>query len=431
MKRHFLASLVALSTSVSTLAAIPAIAQTAEETARLEQRGDDILASMEGTAEYDAVFADVFVNAVSETRFLAIKDQLEAQFGPLVGVETLDPVSANSATIGIRLERGLASGSFTLETSAPYEVTGFVLNDVRPIGDTAEQLLSDIQELPGETGVLVTRLGAAEPLLSHNPDGQFAIGSTFKLYVLSALAHSIAAGERNWDDVVTLTQRSYPSGQLQDWPQGAPITLHSLATLMISNSDNTATDQLIVELGRDAVEAEVIAAGHANPDDTFPFLTTREMFMLKSGGSENLGKYAAAGTAERLAVLQELAALDRSAQDVQTAFSGGPVAIDVEWIASAYDIARLFERMITLEDETALDIMAVSPSMSEGMRESWDYVGYKGGSEPGVLNLSWLLRDAAGEWIAVSMSWNDSAAPVQENAFEMLAMRAISLASMD
>ncbi|MGB3795677.1 MAG: serine hydrolase, partial [Alteraurantiacibacter sp.] len=298
MNHPFPASLAVLAALVAT----PAIAQTAEESARLEQRGDDILAAMAGDATYEDVFDDGFVSAVSETRFLAIKQQMEGQFGPLVGVQTLDPVSANGATIAIRFERGLASGSFTLETAEPFEVNSFVLNDVRPIGDSTEQLLSDIDALPGEVGVLVTRLGVGEPLLSHNADQQFAIGSTFKLYVLSALGRSIAAGERSWDDVVTLSQRSYPSGQLQNWPAGAPVTLHTLATLMISISDNTATDQLIAELGRDTVEAEVVASGHAMPEGMFPFLTTRELFVLKSDGIENLGKYAAAGTAERLTV---------------------------------------------------------------------------------------------------------------------------------
>ena len=128
MTRLLLASLVALAASVST----PVLAQTAEESARLEQRGGEILAAMEGDAEYDTVFADVFVNAVSETRFQGIKAQMEAQFGPLVGIQALDPVSANGATIAIRFERGLASGSFTLETAEPYEVTGFVSERCSP-----------------------------------------------------------------------------------------------------------------------------------------------------------------------------------------------------------------------------------------------------------------------------------------------------------
>lgn len=388
----------------------PAIAQTAEESARIEKRGDEIVAAMQGTSVYTEVFADVFVNAVSEAQFTAIKGQIEAQFGPMIGVDYLDPISSSGARIAIRFERGLASGPFRLELQEPYEVTGIVLNDVRPIGDSVEQSLSDIEGLPGETGMLVTRLGAQQPLAAHNADRQFAIGSTFKLYVLSALAQSIAAGERSWHDVVPLNQRSYPSGQLQEWPQGAPVTLYTLATLMISISDNTATDQLIVKLGRDAVEAELVAAGHSHPEMSIPFLTTRELFVLKSGDAANLGQYASAGTAERLAVLQQLAAIERAEGDIQAAFSGAPVAIDIEWFASANDIARLFQRLAELEDETALKILAVNHSMSDAMRAEWDYVCYKGGSEPGVLNLSWLLRDASGEWVVVSMSWNDAEA---------------------
>ncbi len=427
MKRHILASLAAIAASLSTTA----MAQDAEESARLEQRGDDILAAMSGEEIYGDVFADGFVAAVPEASFQAIKQQLEAQFGPLVGLERLNPVSANGAIIAIRFERGIAGGSFLLETAEPYEITEFVLNDVRPIGDSMEQWLSDVEALPGKTGVLVTRLGETQPVAAHNADERFAIGSTFKLYVLSALSRSIAAGERSWDDVVTLDQRSYPSGQLQKWPRGAPVTLHTLASLMISNSDNTATDQLIVELGRDAVEAEVIAAGHSDPEATFPFLTTREMFVLKSGDAENLGQYAAAGTAERLAVLQELAALDRADEDIQAAFSGGPVSLDVEWLASASDIANLFRRMTALDDDTALQIMAINSGLPANRVEEWDYVGYKGGSEPGVLNLSWLMRDDAGEWVVMSMSWNNPDAVLNNDTFELLAMRAASLLSED
>ena len=412
-------------------ATLPGIAQAQEDTvqSQIDQRAEDIVAAMAGEAEYDAVFDDNFRSAVPENRFYGLKDQLESQFGPLIGLESLEAAGPNGARIALRFERGLASGSFTLEPSAPYRVSGFVLNEMRAIGDSAEAVVADIAALPGVGSILVTRLGdGIEPVAQHEADRQMAIGSTFKLYVLSALAHSVAAGERAWDDVVLLSERSFPSGQLQSWPTGAPVTLHTLATLMISNSDNTATDQLIAELGRDAVEAEVIASGHTDPQATLPFLTTREMFMLKSGEGENLGQYAAAGTAERLAVLQELAQLDRPVSEIQAAFSGNPVALDIEWFASARDIARLFQRMIALEDETALEIMSVNPALPPAMREAWSYAGYKGGSEPGVLNLSWLLRNAAGEWSAVTLGWNNAEATLDQSTLEMLGMRAIALA---
>lgn len=410
----------------------PALAQDTEEDARLQERGEDIVAAMGGEAEYESVFAEGFTQAVPRERFIGIKEQIEGQFGALIGVETVEPVSASGARIAIRFERGLANGSFTLEAQKPFLVTGFVLNDMQPVGDSAEQLMEDIAALPGEVGVLVTQLGAnGAPLLEHNPDQIFAIGSTFKLYVLSALAHQIEAGDRRWDDVVPLGVRSYPSGQLQDWPQGSPITLQTLATLMISNSDNTATDQLMAVLGREAVEAEVRASGHSEPEAFFPFLTTRELFLLKSGEEAEIEQYRSADLAGRLEILQGLVGLDRPETEIQAAFTGGPVGIDVEWLASASDIARLFERLIALEDETVLSILGVNPSLSEAQHQAWDYVGYKGGSEPGVLNLSWLLRDPEGNWNVVTMSWNDSENVVEQSRLELLAMRAVALAATD
>ena len=50
---------------------------------------------------------------------------------------------------------------------------------------------------------------------------------------------------------------------------------------MIAISDNTATDLLIDAVGRDAVEAALVTAGHAAPELNRPFLTPRELFVLK------------------------------------------------------------------------------------------------------------------------------------------------------
>ena len=52
----------------------------------------------------------------------------------------------------------------------------------------------------------------------------------------------------------------------------------------------------------------------------------------------------------------------------------------------------------------------------------------QGGSEPGVLNLSWLLQDHAGEWHVVTLTTNNPDAAIDAEAFRALAMRAIALA---
>lgn len=395
----------------------------------LEQRAEEITETMQGEAGYEEVFDPTFTSQISQEQFDAITTQLESQFGALIGLERVEPNSATTASIAIRFERGLATGIFQLSAEPPHKVVGYRITGVEPIDDSAEDLLADIAALPGEAAILVSPLDRGEPLLSYNADRHMGVGSTFKLYVLSALAQQVASGARRWDDVVDLTTFSFPSGITQEWPRGAPVTLHTLATLMISISDNTATDQLIEAIGREAVEAEVAASGHTDAGLMRPFMTTREMFLLKTIG--DVESYRAIDSAGRLAALLALADVDASDEEVVAAFSGAPNAIDIEWLVSAEDIARLMRRIRDLEDPTAREIMAVNPALSQDARGDWHYVGYKGGSEPGVLNMSWLLQDHDGQWSVVTMSWNNPDVDVDLAQFNVMAMRAIALAAAD
>ena len=45
---------------------------------------------------------------------------------------------------------------------------------------------------------------------------------------------------------------------------------------------------------------------------------------------------------------------------------------------------------------------------------AFPYIGFKGGSEPGVLNLAWLVRDSSERWRFVSFGYNDPGAPISE-----------------
>lgn len=393
----------------------------------LAQRADDIVAVMRGDLPYDSVFNAPFRAQVSEGQFRGIADQLQTQLGGLIGIESVAPSSATSGQIRIRFERGIASANLVTQAEPPFLVSGLLLTGVEPINDSPAALLEDIAALPGDTSILVTRLGSDAPPMAHNADTPLALGSTFKLYVLSALAEAVERGELRWEDTVPLSARSYPSGMMQDWPAGAPVTLHTLATLMISISDNTATDQLIDVLGREAIEAEIAATGHSDPSLTRPLLTTRDLFVLKSGPDFDSAAFLAMGEADRRAALEALAAVERDQAAIMAAFSSGPNAIDVEWFASGEDIAQLFSRMISRADPTALDIMAVSPALPEAVVADWDYVGFKGGSEPGVLNLSWLLRNAEGNWHVVTLGWNNPAENVDEAALRLMAARAVAL----
>ena len=391
----------------------------------IEQRAREIVEVMQGEAIYTDVFDQAFTSQVSEEQFSAFFEQAKGQYGPLVGLHSVEPTSPTSANIAIRFERGIAWGVFNLAGEPRYRVAGILVNNVLPADDTTENLLADIQALPGEKSILITPLDGREPLLSYNADRHLGIGSAFKLYILSALALDIAAGERSWSDVVPLSTNN-PSGTSSAWPEGAPVTLHTLATLMISVSDNNATDQLLSVIGRDVVESEAAASGHSEPALLIPFMSTREMFVLKIAG--DIEAYRAADAAGRLAMLEATAESEIDTFELMTTFSGAPKAIDIEWLVSGEDMANLMRRIRELDDPAAREIMAVNTAVTGSLSGDWQYIGYKGGSEPGVLNLSWLLQDQAGKWHVVTLSWNNSDAAVDLDGFRALAIRAIALA---
>lgn len=393
----------------------------------VEARGADVVAVFKGERPAAEVFAPSFLEAVPEAQLLALVEQLEGQFGPLEGLGSVTSAGPGEATIRLKFARALVGGPMAL--SPDGLVTGLLLNDFQPLGDSAEAIVADLAKLPGDVSVLYAPLDRwKEPIVSHNADAQLAIGSTFKLYVLSALAHQVERGVRSWDDVVTLDTRSLPSGMLQDWPRGAPTTLHTLAALMISISDNTATDQLIHLLGRAALNEEVIASGHSAPERMLPLQTTLELFGYK-GDPTRAGSFAAAGEDQQSVLLEAFAQeIARDPDKITPPRFTEPTMIDsIEWFASATDIRRAMERLVEFDDPTARRIMAISPAVPEPKRGDWAYIGYKGGSEPGVLNLSWLLRSPAGEWYVLAMSWNDAEARVDASKFELLAQRLLSL----
>src|SRR5690606_31011699 len=104
------------------------------------------------------------------------------------------------------------------------------------------------------------------------------IGSQFKLWVLGALARQIADGTVAWDQTLTVEaddqSMGNAEGSLQVVAPGTEVTVEEAATLMISISDNTATDLLVDLVGRDAVE-EQMREWVADPAPNEPFLTTK------------------------------------------------------------------------------------------------------------------------------------------------------------
>lgn len=428
--------LLALAGALLSVPAVPLMAQepigTAETTAPtpLEARSSQILAVINGETAPEEVFSDGFLAAIPSAQLKGLSDSLVAQFGPAVEVALLDPRKGTRAALEIRFERGLAKGGIAIDPAADNRVSELVFTSVdavAPEGDTPEKIAADLAALPGRVNALFAPLDGGAPVIVIGADTPLALGSTFKLYVLAALAEDVKAGKRTWPDVVPLTAKSFPSGKLQDWPESAPLTLHTLASLMISISDNTATDQLIKLLGRDHVLGLMRETGHADPGLNDPFLNTRELFQLKGGNAAQLAAYQAGDADARSAILATLDKQSVTLQEINAAFATGPKALDVEWLASPRDLAKLFAHMLKTADREVFGILAINPSATPGIKAKWDYLGFKGGSEPGVLNLTWLLRDNAGTWHVLTLGWNNAAANVDVASLDAIAQRILLL----
>ena len=77
-----------------------------------------------------------------------------------------------------------------------------------------------------------------------------------------------------------------------------------------------------------------------------------------------------------------------------------------------------------------MSVMAINNGVGPAAGADWRYLGYKGGSENGVLSMSLLgQRKNDGKWYVVTASWNNAAANVETAPFVGLVTRLLTLAA--
>lgn len=407
------------------LASISAPVAAAAPSPAITARSGQLIALLNGTIPPEAIFSPDMLKQVPASQINASFVQLRTQFGKAVAVEVAEALSPVSARVTVRMERAKVRLLIATEAGPPNRLTGLRIEGADVIGDSNAAVIAEFSTLPGAVSLEVAALDETGPkaLAGSGADRVSAIGSSFKLFVLAELIRQIKAGERRWSDVVPLAHRSLPSGILQDWPAGSPMTLHSLAALMISRSDNSAADTLLHVVGREKVEALLPALGVRMAERNRPFLSTREMFAIKADPALT-ARWVAAGEVDRRAMLAPL----ETAKIDLAALSGPPRAIaTVEWFASPDDLVRTMDWLRRNADETGLAILAINPGIGPGAAADFGYLGYKGGSETGVIQMTFLLRRKDGGWRSVSASWNDPAASVDEGRFVALVARLVAL----
>ncbi|MDJ0735571.1 MAG: serine hydrolase [Nostocaceae cyanobacterium] len=338
------------------------------------------------------LFTDSVLMQVPVTQIKNIITDIKNQLGSYQGVEK------SGQEYLVTFTQGSVLIKITINTQG--KIVGLLFKPPKLKISSLEQAVAELKSLPGEVSFLVKE--DSEILVALNSTTPLAVGSAFKLAVLKVLKSQIASLQRSWKDIVILQpdDKKLPSGMLRTWPDGSPLTLQTLASLMISISDNTATDILINLIGRESIES-------ISPRNS-PFLTTREMFVLKSSQNRQLlQRYRQGNENERRLLLAELAKLPRP--DLLNEFEG---TLDVEWFFTSEELCRLIEEVANLP------LMSINPGIANP--NDWEEVAFKGGSEPGVFNLTTWLKGKNGKNYCVVATWNNKDAPVDESKISAL-----------
>ena len=314
-----------------------------------------------------------------------------------------------------------------------------------PPGSWAE-LQKELAAEASQVGLLAAEVtgGSCQPIFGFQEDRALAIGSIFKFYVLGELARQIDEGLASWEESLPIREdiRSFGSlgrgDSMEDEAAGILFTLKRYAELMISNSDNTATDHLIHRLGRENVEASLARLGHSDPALNIPFPTARELFLIKLALSPGQrAAYLELGSEGRRTFLDtDLAGRGIGDAVANVAQWVAPVDIDsIEWFASPADLCRamvwLHEAASTPGLEPPVrDILSINPGIPLDERV-WPFVGFKGGSEQGVLAVSWLLERQDERLFFLAGILNDSTRLDRTRAYLLMSVGAELLADED
>ena len=369
-------------------------------------------------------FSTTFLGSVPLSTLNTIPASYETQFGKVTGIvfkeKRDDPQFAPGTLFYTVLLDNNKQALLRMALDQDLQILAWHLGPSFEPELSLDDLRSRLRALDGAVSVYAQEVAANTPFFSLNPDAILAIGSTFKLYVLAELLRqSEEDGGKPLDSIVRLRGWgvSLPSGRLQDWPRDTPMTLQSLATLMISESDNTATDHLIDAVGRETLESHLGREyGNSLPQRNVPFLKTRELFLLQAQGTpwDSLRTRYLAGTiSQKRDVLAEIR--DRTIQGMPQVQPTGKTFTQFEWYASSRDLVNI---MNLLHDETmfrkqvtrnvARGILSVNPGIPNATADARiTYLGYKGGSEVGVLNLTQYVQLNNGKAFVMAMTWNN------------------------
>jgi len=138
-----------------------------------------------------------------------------------------------------------------------------------------DRLQSRVAELaisfPGTIGVYARNIETGAEV-TYKSDDRFPMASVYKIPIMVRVFREVDAGHLHLTDRIELTEadKRLGSGLFMYMTPGLKPTLHDLLTMMITVSDNTATDKLLGIVGAQNVNAMLSTLGIKMSGSTAP-----------------------------------------------------------------------------------------------------------------------------------------------------------------
>jgi beta-lactamase class A len=386
-----------------------------------------LAASSTSTADINARFSAAALAAVPATQWQTFLQNLRTA-SPNATVVDLIQATPTSVTALIGNPANPASGQFlTLSTgyasdlitslgASAFPLNGSVISSAdRSL--TMAQVADRFMTLAPNSSVLVARItnNQCVPIEARAANTPRATASIFKVLVLGGLGRAINDGAISATQSVTLVaaNRVRNSG-LSPEPLGTLFPLQDMATLMMGNSDNTATDHIHQLVGRPRLEGILGTFNHANATLMTPFLSLNENFGLLQSVSLADAQAYVSGTEDFQRTYVDTVLTPLTVGSGPQLFNHTSLYLTATWQSSATDICNAYAGIRRFNDLTAgfqvMDRALSSQAAQPGVRNRWDRVWYKGGSLNNgggnvVLTHSWLVQsDSRGTFVVVAMA---------------------------
>lgn len=354
---------------------------------------------------------------VATTTKVAARAQDTATPAPTATRPPLPPLAGGAARCGILLP--ILPPALVPETTQLPAAGSVALEAVPQAARPAVlQMLSE----PGSVGLVVYELGREQEGVYLNPDYPFPLASVVKLVHLIAYAEAVQNGELDPEQPVLLDDldsfylansdlRAHPDAiadlRAEGRVSGDPpaVRLGDIPRMMMQYSSNAATDYLHLLLGQERLEATIVALGMSSHTAPCPFLG---QFLLMNEGdaaaldySENPEHYASDVMAATLAYSNgDATGTSRAWRGRSQRPEIATQAVYSELFnahASARDYAMLMgmiadNQLGPWEQNVRIRSYLEWPTAFSANQPALAWLGYKGGSLPGVLTSAYYAQ---------------------------------------